>query len=87
MQFPDYTYQKFGEKLSSEIRSHSWGCYKDKNKLVKNIDSFDTGRKCNIYKSFRRRLGRLLNILCVFSLLPVSIENGRDSKKITSNKF
>ena len=55
--------------------------------LVKNIDSFDTGRKCNIYKSFRGLLGRLLNILCVFSLLPVSIENERDSKKITSNKF
>ena len=32
----------------------------------------DTGRKLNVHKTFRRRLGRLLNVLCTFSLRPVS---------------
>ena len=44
----------------------------------------DTGRKLNIHKTFRRRPGRLLNILCMFNLRPVS--TGKDlvkSRKIT----
>ena len=32
----------------------------------------DTGRKLNAHKTFRRRPGRLLNVLCTFSLRPVS---------------
>ena len=32
----------------------------------------DTGRKLNVYKTFRRRPGRLLNALCTFNLRPVS---------------
>ena len=32
----------------------------------------DTGRKLNVNKTFRRRPGRLLNVLSTFSLLPVS---------------
>ena len=32
----------------------------------------DTGRKLNVHKTFRRRLGRLLNVLCTFNLSPVS---------------
>ena len=32
----------------------------------------DTGRKLNVYKMFRRRPGRLLNVLCTFNLRPVS---------------
>ena len=31
-----------------------------------------TVRKLNIYKTFRRRPGRLLNVSCSFNLLPVS---------------
>ena len=31
-----------------------------------------TRRKLNVYKTFRRRLGRLLNVLCTFNLRPVS---------------
>ena len=34
-----------------------------------------TGRKLNVYKTFRRRSGRLLNILCTFNLRPVSTGN------------
>ena len=33
----------------------------------------DTGRKLNVHKTFRRRPGRLLNVLCTFSLRPLSI--------------
>ena len=32
----------------------------------------DTGRKLNIHKTFRRRPGRLLKVLCMFNLRPVS---------------
>ena len=32
----------------------------------------DTGRKLSVQKTFRRCLGRLLNVLCTFSLRPVS---------------
>ena len=32
----------------------------------------DTGRKLNVHTTFRRRLGRLLTVLCTFNLRPVS---------------
>ena len=32
----------------------------------------DTGRKLNVHETFRRRPGRLLNVLCMFNLRPVS---------------
>ena len=32
----------------------------------------DTGRKLDVHKTFRRRPGRLLNVLCTFSLRVVS---------------
>ena len=32
----------------------------------------DTGRKLNVHKTFRRRPGRLLKVLCTFNLRPVS---------------
>ena len=32
----------------------------------------DTGRKLNVHKTFRRRPGRLLNVLCTFNLHPES---------------
>ena len=32
----------------------------------------DTGRKLNVHKTFRRRPGRLLNVLCTVNLRPVS---------------
>ena len=31
----------------------------------------DTGRKLNAHKTFRRRPGRFLNVLCTFSSRPV----------------
>ena len=34
--------------------------------------SLDTGHKLNAHKTFRRRPGRLLNVLCAFILRPVS---------------
>ena len=36
------------------------------------INSVDTGCKLNVHKTFRRRPGRLLNVLCTFNLRPVS---------------
>ena len=37
----------------------------------------DTGRKLNVHKTFRRRLGSLLNVLCTFNLRPVSTGKGQ----------
>ena len=36
------------------------------------IIPIDTGRKLNVHKTFRRRPGRLLNVLCTFNLRSVS---------------
>ena len=36
------------------------------------IPTAGTGRKLNVYKTFVRRSGRLLNVLCEFNLRPVS---------------
>ena len=40
--------------------------------FIKTYTPVDTGRKLNVHKTFRSRPGRLLNVLCTFSLLPVS---------------
>ena len=40
--------------------------------LFNSITPVDTGRKLNVHKTFRRRPGRLLNVLCTFNLRPVS---------------
>ena len=32
----------------------------------------DTGRRLNVHETFRRRPGRLLNVLCTFNFRPVS---------------
>ena len=34
----------------------------------------DTGRKMNVHKTFKRRPGHLLNVLCTFNLRSVSGE-------------
>ena len=52
------------QNLYSEAAVES--CY------VKN--PIDTVRKLNVHKTFRRRPGRLLNVLCRFNLRPVSRE-------------
>ena len=36
------------------------------------MNPVDTGRKLNLQKTFRRCPGRLLNVLCMFNLRPVS---------------
>ena len=40
--------------------------------LQKFMYPVDTGRKLNVHKAFRRRSGRLLNVLCAFNLRPGS---------------
>ena len=39
---------------------------------VSPLNPVDTGRKLNVCKTFRRRPGRLRNVLCTFNLRPVS---------------
>ena len=45
----------------------------------------DTGRKLNGHKTFRRRSGRLLNVLCPFNLRLVP--TGKASEKYWSQKI
>ena len=40
--------------------------------ISKKIYPVDTGRKLNVHKTFGRRPGRLLNVLCTFNLRPLS---------------
>ena len=42
----------------------------------------DTGRKLNVHKTFKRRLGRLLNVLCTFYLRPVSTGSGTSTSSL-----
>ena len=42
------------------------------NFYAQNLSPVDTERKLNIHKTFRRRAERLGNVLCTFSLRPVS---------------
>ena len=44
----------------------------DNNKKKKRNGPVDTWRKLNVHKTFRRRPGRLLNVLYTFNLRPVS---------------
>ena len=44
----------------------------------------DTGRKLNVHRTFRKRPGRLLNVLGEFSLRPVPTEKIIIYKKRTS---
>ena len=44
----------------------------------------DTGRKLNVYKTFRRCPGRLLNVLCTFNLRPVSTGSAQKKKLIAA---
>ena len=48
---------------------------------VKNIP-LDQGRKLNVHKTFRRRPGRLLNVLCTFHLRPMSTGIATQCKKL-----
>ena len=43
-------------------------------------DPVDTGRKLNVHKTFTRRPGRLLFVLCTFKLRPVSTEDAANSR-------
>ena len=53
----------------------------------KNIRSpVDTGRKLNVHKTFRRRPGRLLNVLCTFNLRPVSTQGVDKTIQILRDK-
>ena len=55
-------------------------------KKLSNTDPVDTGLKLSVHKTFRRRPGRLLNVLCTFSLCPVSTEEADLKKALVIKK-
>ena len=57
----------FIDFLSSRIRDYG--------KVIEDFSNpVDTGRKLKVHKTFRKRPGRPLNVLCTFNLRPVSTE-------------
>ena len=46
----------------------------EKGTMFSNRDSLDTGCKFNVHKTFRRRHGGPLNVVCTFNLRPASTE-------------
>ena len=49
---------------------------RDLGTMFSNRDSLDTGCKLNVHKTFRRRHGGLLNVVCTFNLRPASTDSG-----------
>ena len=66
----DRLFQKYGQWKSERVKNE----YVHQNMPVTSTSNYpvDTGRKLNVHKTFRRRPGRLLNVLCTFNLRPVS---------------
>ena len=60
---------KSNRKPSKTADDYQWKTIDD---FVNTNVTVDTGRKLNVHKTFRRRPGRLLNVLCTFNLCPVS---------------
>ena len=50
------------------------------------IITVDPGRKLNVHKTFKRRPGRLLNVLCTFNLHPVSTGETDFKKSVAYKK-
>ena len=46
------------------------------------MDLVDAGRKLNVHNTFRTRPGRPLNVLCTFTLRPVSLPIAESAEKI-----
>ena len=44
------------------------------------VNPVATARKLNVHKTLKKLPGRLLNVLCAFSLRPLSMENIKDLK-------
>ena len=63
-----YTIWKFFSKKTQMLRTKFF--------VIRSFsDPVDTGRKLNVHKTFRRRPGFLLNVLCTFNLRSVSTGN------------
>ena len=58
-------------QLSLQLHRSYFSILKDFTQRFNDIP-VDTGRKLNVYKTFRRGPGRLLNVLCTFNLRLVS---------------
>ena len=56
-------------QISTQTNNHKY------KKMLKLNNPVDAGRKLNVHKTFRRRPGRLLNVLYTFNLRPVSAGN------------
>ena len=74
------TIEIYVNHIHERARKAFWKIYKTIIVLLMNIwleikkilCPVDTGRKLNVHKTFRRRPGHLLNVLCTFNLCPVS---------------
>ena len=68
-----YSTDQIKTKISTQVSQNNTNSIGHKSeKILKNVFPVDTGRKLNVHKTFRRRPGRLLNVLCTFNLRFVS---------------
>ena len=72
--------QKVDLILKADLR-HSWNLFHGFSNLAEGgmFNPMDTGRKLNVYKTFRVRPRRLLNVLCTLYLRPVSRDGETDN--------
>ena len=61
-----------GRFMKTKSRKIYWNKVKKSSKIGQGQDPVDTENKLNVHKTFRRRPGRLLNVLCTFKLRRVS---------------
>ena len=64
-----------------------WNCFQKYDRLLFISNPIDAGRKLNIHKTFRRRPGRLLNVLCTFNVRPVSTGAKRSVRRGSLGKI
>ena len=67
--------QKFYNRVFFAVNDQTLTGFMSLSFSQKSCNPVDTGRKLNVHKTFRRRPGRLLNILYTFNLRPVSTGN------------
>ena len=71
----------FDKQINNDLKNLS--NWLNANKIA--LNPVDKGRKLNAHKTFRRRPGLLLNVLCTFSLRPLSTGNESKTELVKFN--
>ena len=75
------------QKIQPTSPEYETMCITGIRKTYQQLCPVDTGRKLNVHMTFRRRSGRLLNVLCTFNLRPVSTGSAFPGCKVFVSNF